>query len=98
MARDYRPLTTTGTVTPCDLPRFDDGEYLWTLHLDEQHHWNGEWDRVRVVRSFSKWGTTFGDYPELYEVEYNDGTRREFLPHALRHHPGRQSEEPKDGE
>ena len=77
----------TGVERECEFPRFDDGEQLWTPELNEKIRHTGNWVTVWVVRSFSRWGTTFGDYPELYEVRYRDGSTRNFLPHALRYQP-----------
>lgn len=39
----------------------------------------------KVTRVFSEMGTRFGDYPELYEVLWDDGTvGRAYLPHGIR--------------
>lgn len=37
-----------------------------------------------VIRVYSRYGTQHGDYPELYNVQWDDGEEeRAFLPHGL---------------
>ena len=79
--------TTDEIERDCECPRYDDGEAMWTPELDERIQHTGKWVRVTVVRSFSRWSTAFGDYPELYQVRYEDGSTRNFLPHALHYQP-----------
>ena len=37
-----------------------------------------------VIRRYSRLNTRYGDYPELYEVQWDDGSiGRAYLPHGL---------------
>lgn len=49
--------------------------------------WYETKDRTgRVVRRFSDHESHFGPYPELYEVEFEDGKKEVFLPHGIELH------------